>query len=56
MKELFDAISATKESLTAKKKNPNHFEIKKKDNCQRVIIPNNEGNPSIKCNKEALIF
>jgi IS605 OrfB family transposase len=59
VKELCDAIAATKESLIAKHKNPNRFEIKrrtKKDVCQRFQIPVNGGNPSIKWNKEGFAF
>ncbi len=37
LKELYDAVAATKESLIAKKKNLNHFEIKEG---QRRIIAN----------------
>ncbi len=59
VKELYDAIAATRESLIAKKKNPNHFQMKqrtKKDSCQRIFIPNNRGNPSVKWNEEGFVF
>ncbi len=48
VKELCDTIAATRESFIAKKKSPNYFQMKvraKKDSCQRVLIPNNRGNP-----------
>lgn len=59
MKELCDAIAATRESLIAKKRNQSRFQMKrraKKDSCQRVLTPNDGGNAYVKWNKNGFIF
>lgn len=59
IRELCSAIATTKESLKAKGKNPNGFEMKKrtrKDNEQRVHISCNGKKPSIQWNEEGFTF
>ncbi len=57
--ELCSAIATTKESLKAKKKNPNKFEMKKrskKDLHQSVHIDVNGGRPSVTWDKQGFKF
>ncbi len=57
--ELCSAIATSKESLKAKKMNPNNFVMKKrekKDLCQRVHIDVNGGRPSIRWTNECFTF
>jgi hypothetical protein len=59
VKELCNAIAATRKSLITKTKNPNHLEMKwrtKNDNCQRVLVSKNGLNPSVDWSKEEFIF
>ena len=59
IQELCSAIATTKESLEAKGKDPNLFEMKyrsKKDKSQRFMIPNNGGTPAVSWDKDGFQF